>query len=52
MENSEKVLVLHGEHKGKIGILTGMYWGVGMCTVQFDDETEYGFKMKDIRKYE
>ena len=38
MEDNKKVEVIYGEHKGKIGVVTGMFWGANTALVK----TEYG----------
>lgn len=48
MENNSKVKVIHGEHKGKIGIVTGMFWGANTALIQTDDGEEIAVKPNEI----
>lgn len=44
-----KVIILHGEHKNKIGTVQGMFWYSNVCVVKFDnDDSMYSFKMDDV----
>ena len=38
MEDNKKVEVIYGEHKGKIGVVAGMFWGANTALVKTDEE--------------
>ena len=46
----DKVVIRSGENKGKVGIVTGMFWLSGMCTVKLDDGIEYAVKISEIER--
>lgn len=48
MENNQKVKVIHGKHKGKIGVVTGMFWGANIALIKTDDEEEIAVKSIEI----
>lgn len=48
MENELKVKIVHGEHKGKTGVLTGMFWGANVALVKIDNGEEISVKPIEI----
>lgn len=48
MENNNKVEVIYGEHKGKIGVVTGMFWGANTALIKTDDGEEIAVKPNEI----
>lgn len=48
MENNQKVKVTHGEHKGKVGVVTGMFWGANTALIKTDDGEEIVVKPIEI----
>lgn len=48
MEDNQKVKVIHGEHKGKVGIVTGMFWGANTALIQMDNGKEIAVKPIEI----
>lgn len=50
MENNQKVKIIHGEHKGKVGIVTGMFWGSNTALIKTDDGEEIAVRPIEITK--
>lgn len=48
MENNKKVEVIYGEHKDKIGVVTGMFWGTNTALIKTDDGEEITVRPNDI----
>lgn len=48
MENNQKVKVIHGEHEGKVGVVTGMFWGINTALIMTDDGEEISVKPIEI----
>ena len=48
MGDNQKVKVLHGEHKGKVGVVTGMFWGANTALIKTDDGEEIAVRPNDI----
>lgn len=48
MKNNSKVKVIHGEHKGKVGIVTGMFWGANTTLIKTDDGEEIAVRPVEI----
>lgn len=48
MENNQKVKIIHGEHKGKVGVVTGMFWGADTALIKTDDGEEIAVKPNEI----
>lgn len=48
MEDNQKVKVIHGEHKGKIGVVTGMFWGANTALVKTEDGEEISVRPNEI----
>lgn len=48
MEDNNKVEVIYGEHKGKVGIVTGMFWGANTALIKTDDGEEIAVKPNEI----
>ena len=48
MEDKQKVKVIYGEYKGKIGIVTGMFWGANIALIKTDDGEEITVRPIDI----
>lgn len=44
----KKARIISGEHKGKIGKVSGFFWGANSCLVSFEDGTEHGFKPCEV----
>lgn len=43
-----KVKVIQGEHKGKVGVVTGMFWGANMALIKTDDGEEISVRPIEI----
>ena len=43
-----KIKVLNGEHKGKIGIVTGTFWASNVVTVRLEDGNEHFYKLNEV----
>lgn len=48
MEDDKKVEVIYGEHKGKIGVVTGMFWGANTTLIKTDDGEEIAVRPNEI----
>ena len=48
MENNQKVKVIHGEHKGKVGVVTGMFWGANRALIKMNDGEEIAVRPIEI----
>lgn len=48
MEDNKKVEVIYGEHKGKIGVITGMFWGANTTLIKTDDGEEIVVRPNEI----
>ena len=48
MENNQKVKVIYGQHKGKVGVVTGVFWGANTALVKTDDGEEIAVRPNDI----
>ena len=48
MEDNQKVKVIHGGHKGKLGVVIGMFWGLNEALIQTDDGEEIAVKPIEI----
>ena len=48
MENNQKVKVIHGEHKGKVGVVIGMFWGANTALIKTVDGEEIAVKPIEI----
>lgn len=44
MKNNQKVKVIHGEHKDKVGVVTGMFWGANVALIKTDNGEEIAVK--------
>lgn len=48
MNNGIRVKVIHGEHKGKEGILGGMFWAANVALINMFDGEEIAVKSIEI----
>lgn len=48
MENNQKVKIIHGEHKGKVGVVTGVFWGANTAVIKTDDGEEIVVKPIEV----
>lgn len=37
MGDNQKVKIIHGEHNGKVGVVTGVFWGANTVLVKTDN---------------
>lgn len=45
----EQVKIINGQHKGKTGTLTGIFWGSNIATVDVNGE-EIAVNIPDVKK--
>lgn len=48
MENNQKVKVIYGQHKGKVGVVTGVFWGANTALIKTDNGEEIAVKPINI----
>ena len=48
MEDNKKVEVIYGEHKGKIGVVIGIFWGANTALVKTEDGEEIAVRLNNI----
>lgn len=48
MSDKIRVKVIHGDHKDKVGTLTGMFWAANVAQIQLDDGEEITVKLIEI----
>ena len=48
MSNKMRVKVIHGEHKDKVGTLTGIFWAANTAQIQLDDGDKITVKLSEI----
>ena len=48
MSDKIRVKVIHGDYKGKIGTLAGMFWAANVAQIQLDDGKEIVVKPIEI----
>ena len=48
MDDIIRAKVIHGEHKGKIGIVTGIFWAANTAIIKTDGGEEISVKPIEI----
>ena len=48
MDDRIRAKVIHGEHKGKIGIVTGIFWAANIAIIKTDSDEEISVKPIEI----
>lgn len=48
MDDGIRAKVIHGEHKGKIGIVTGIFWAANTAIIKTDSGEEISVKPIEI----
>lgn len=48
MDNKTRVKVIYGQHKGKVGIITGMFWAANAAIIMTESGEEISVKPIEI----
>lgn len=48
MSDNQKVRVINGEHTGKVGVVTSMFWGCNIALITTDDGEDIAVAPSEI----
>lgn len=47
-DDKTKVKVIHGQYKGRVGILTGVFWAANVALIKTENDEEIAVNLSEI----